>query len=237
MFVSDIHLSETEARTIDRFIYFLENDAIKHEALFILGDLFDYWIGDDANTFKVIKSSLKELSKEVKIYFIAGNRDFLIGDKFLSSSQVSLLKDPTLISLGDTITLIMHGDTLCTDDIDYQKWRAQVRSKEWINNFLEKPLTERMKICEELRDQSESKKKNKSDSIMDVNDRAVEEILRKNNYPKYLIHGHTHRPNIHDYLLESRFLQRWVLGDWHMNGNYILWEDNKLKYITLSLSS
>jgi UDP-2,3-diacylglucosamine hydrolase len=205
--------------------------------LFILGDLFDYWIGDDANTFKVIKSSLKELSKEVKIYFIAGNRDFLIGDKFLSSSQISLLKDPTLISLGDTITLIMHGDTLCTDDIDYQKWRAQVRSKEWINNFLEKPLTERMKICEELRDQSESKKKNKSDSIMDVNDRAVEEILRKNNYPKYLIHGHTHRPNIHDYLLESRFLQRWVLGDWHMNGNYILWEDNKLKYISLSLSS
>ena len=205
--------------------------------MFILGDLFDYWIGDDANTFKVIKSSLKELSKEVKIYFIAGNRDFLIGDKFLSSSQISLLKDPTLISLGDTITLIMHGDTLCTDDIDYQKWRAQVRSKEWINNFLEKPLTERMKICEELRDQSESKKKNKSDSIMDVNDRAVEEILRKNNYPKYLIHGHTHRPNIHDYLLESRFLQRWVLGDWHMNGNYILWEDNKLKYISLSLSS
>ena len=205
--------------------------------MFILGDLFDYWIGDDANTFKVIKSSLKELSKEVKIYFIAGNRDFLIGDKFLSSSQISLLKDPTLILLGDTITLIMHGDTLCTDDIDYQKWRAQVRSKEWINNFLEKPLTERMKICEELRDQSESKKKNKSDSIMDVNDRAVEEILRKNNYPKYLIHGHTHRPNIHDYLLESRFLQRWVLGDWHMNGNYILWEDNKLKYISLSLSS
>ena len=205
--------------------------------MFILGDLFDYWIGDDANTFKVIKSSLKELSKEVKIYFIAGNRDFLIGDKFLSSSQISLLKDPTLISLGDTITLIMHGDTLCTDDIDYQKWRAQVRSKEWINNFLEKPLTERMKICEELRNQSESKKKNKSDSIMDVNDRAVEEILRKNNYPKYLIHGHTHRPNIHDYLLESRFLQRWVLGDWHMNGNYILWEDNKLKYISLSLSS
>jgi|TARA_B110000037_G_C16957882_1_gene439668 UDP-2,3-diacylglucosamine hydrolase len=205
--------------------------------LFILGDLFDYWIGDDANTFKVIKSSLKELSKEVKIYFIAGNRDFLIGDKFLSSSQISLLKDPTLISLGDTITLIMHGDTLCTDDIDYQKWRAQVRSKEWINNFLEKPLTERMKICEELRNQSESKKKNKSDSIMDVNDSAVEEILRKNNYPKYLIHGHTHRPNIHDYLLESRFLQRWVLGDWHMNGNYILWEDNKLKYISLSLSS
>ena len=205
--------------------------------MFILGDLFDYWIGDDANTFKVIKSSLKELSKEVKIYFIAGNRDFLIGDKFLSSSQISLLKDPTLISLGDTITLIMHGDTLCTDDIDYQKWRAQVRSKEWINNFLEKPLTERMKICEELRNQSESKKKNKSDSIMDVNDSAVEEILRKNNYPKYLIHGHTHRPNIHDYLLESRFLQRWVLGDWHMNGNYILWEDNKLKYISLSLSS
>jgi UDP-2,3-diacylglucosamine hydrolase len=133
------------------------------------------------------------------------------------------------------MTLIMHGDTLCTDDIDYQKWRVQVRSTEWINNFVEKPLAERMEICEELRDQSESKKKNKSDSIMDVNDDAVEGMLRKNNYPKYLIHGHTHRPNIHDYFLESHFSQRWVLGDWHMNGNYILWEKNKLQSITLSL--
>jgi len=160
----------------------------------------------------------------------------LIGDKFLSSCQVSLLKDPTLISLGGTMTLIMHGDTLCTDDIDYQKWRNQVRSTEWINNFIAKPLAERMKICGELRDQSENKKKHKSDSIMDVNDSAVEEILRKNNYPKYLIHGHTHRPNIHDYLIESRFSERWVLGDWHMNGNYILWEENKLQSISLSLS-
>jgi UDP-2,3-diacylglucosamine hydrolase len=204
--------------------------------LFILGDLFDYWIGDDANTFQEIKSSLKELSKKVKIYFIAGNRDFLIGDEFLSSCQVILLEDPTLISLGDTIALIMHGDTLCTDDIDYQKWRAQVRSTEWINNFIEKPLAERMEICEGLRKQSESKKKNKSDSIMDVNDGAVEKILRKNNHPEYLIHGHTHRPNIHDYLLESHFSQRWVLGDWHMNGTYILWEGDKLQSISLSLS-
>lgn len=202
--------------------------------MFILGDLFDYWIGDDANTFQEIKRALKELSKKVKIYFIAGNRDFLIGDKFLSSCQITLLKDPTLIALGDTMTLIMHGDTLCTDDIDYQRWRAQVRSIEWINNFIEKPLTERMKICEELRSQSESKKKNKSDSIMDVNDAAVEEILRKNNYPKYLIHGHTHRPNIHDYLLENKFSQRWVLGDWHMSGNYILWEEEKLESISIS---
>ena len=204
--------------------------------MFILGDLFDYWIGDDANTFQEIKSSLNQLSKKVKIYFIAGNRDFLIGDEFLSSCQVILLEDPTLISLGDTIALIMHGDTLCTDDIDYQKWRTQVRSTEWINNFIEKPLSERMKICEELRSQSESKKKNKSDSIMDVNDTAVEEILRQNNYPKYLIHGHTHRPNIHDYFLESHFLQRWVLGDWHINGNYILWEEKKLQSVSLSLS-
>ena len=92
-----------------------------------------------------------------------------------------------------------------------------------------------MEICEELRNQSESKKKNKSDSIMDVNDAAVEEILRKNNYPKYIIHGHTHRPNIHDYSLESHFIQRWVLGDWHMDGNYILWEEEKLKSVSLSL--
>jgi UDP-2,3-diacylglucosamine hydrolase len=149
---------------------------------------------------------------------------------------MSLLKDPTLISLGDTVTLIMHGDTLCTDDIDYQKWRAEVRSREWIDNFLGKPLTERIQICKELRDQSETKKKNKSDLIMDVNETAVEIILQKNNYPKYLIHGHTHRPKIHDYLLESHFSQRWVLGDWHMNGNYILWEENKLQSKLLNSS-
>jgi UDP-2,3-diacylglucosamine hydrolase len=149
---------------------------------------------------------------------------------------MSLLKDPTLISLGDTVTLIMHGDTLCTDDIDYQKWRAEVRSREWIDNFLRKPLIERIEICKELRDQSEAKKKNKSDLIMDVNETTVEIILQKNNYPKYLIHGHTHRPKIHDYLLESHFSQRWVLGDWHMSGNYILWEENKLQSKLLSSS-
>ncbi|MDB4138753.1 UDP-2,3-diacylglucosamine diphosphatase [Methylophilaceae bacterium] len=236
MFVSDIHLTESEPETINRFIFFLKNNASKHEALFILGDLFDYWIGDDADSFQEIKNLLKELSKKVKIYFIAGNRDFLIGNKFLSFCQMSLLKDPTLISLGDTLTLIMHGDTLCTDDIDYQKWRAEVRSREWIDNFLRKPLTERIEICKELRDQSETKKKNKSDLIMDVNETTVEIILQKNNYPKYLIHGHTHRPKIHDYLLESHFSQRWVLGDWHMNGNYILWEENKLQSKLLSSS-
>ena len=130
----------------------------------------------------------------------------------------------------------MHGDTLCTDDIDYQKWRAEVRSKEWIDNFLNKSLALRMEICKKLRDQSESKKKNKSDLIMDVNETAVEIILQKNKYPKYLIHGHTHRPKIHDYLIEKNFSQRWVLGDWHINGNYILWKENKLQSRLLTSS-
>jgi len=165
---------------------------------------------------------------------MSGNRDFLIGEKFLNSTQITSLPEPTVITLGNKKALIMHGDSLCIDDFDYQNFRGLVRSNEWIENFLKKPIQERLKICQELRAQSENEKKNKTELVMDVNNEAVEDILRKNNYPAYLIHGHTHRPNTHDYYIENHYSQRWVLGDWHKNGNYILWKNNQLEFISIN---
>jgi len=144
------------------------------------------------------------------------------------------LNDPTIVNLGNIKAIIMHGDTLCIDDTDYLKFRSLVRSKAWISNFLKKSIGERLEIYNNLKIQSENEKKIKSDSIMDVNNTAVEDIFRKNNYPSYLIHGHTHRLKTHDYLIENHFTQRWVLGDWHRTGNYILWENNQLKSVLLN---
>jgi len=226
LFVSDTHLSEDSPSIINKFNNFLENHASRHDFLFILGDLFEYWIGDDANQFNSVVTTLRKL--KTKIYFIPGNRDFLIGSDFLDKTNITLLKDPTLIQLGNKKTVILHGDTLCIDDKEYQEFRKKVRSDKWEKNFLNQGIDKRLEICKDLRIKSYEAQKSKSDSLMDVNENEVKKLFKDLSFPPIMIHGHTHKPKRHHYLLDNHACERWVLNDWYDSGSYLIWKDDQL---------
>ncbi len=219
-FISDLHLSAHEPATVAHFLKFLEGPARQAARLTILGDLFDYWAGDDdladpLNT--AIAYALHELADHgVSIDLMVGNRDFLIGNAFAAAAGVTLLNDPVAREVGSIKTLLTHGDTLCTDDADYQRFRAHVRSPEWQSKFLARPLAERKREIEALRARSEAEKRSKPMAIMDVNAQAVTDLLRSHGADA-LIHGHTHRQGAHLHTVDDRTCQRWVLGDWHLN--------------------
>ncbi len=227
-------MSESDSYTIDLFSQFLTKECSGCSYLFILGDLFDYWIGDDSLHFKNLYSSFKQLSKHTSIYFICGNRDFLVGEAFFKATNIMPLPEVSLIKINNQEIIIMHGDTLCTDDIEYQEFRKESRSNSWKNDFLSKPLKERMVICNELRIKSQEAKENKAEYIMDVNLNAVKKVFSEYDFPPLLIHGHTHRLKSHRYVFDKNECKRWVLGDWHGKGNFIALEDNKPKYFYLS---
>jgi UDP-2,3-diacylglucosamine hydrolase len=192
------------------------------DALFILGDLFEYWIGDDSSYHENVISALKRLvDRHIKVFLMHGNRDFLIGSAFEKKTGAILLKDPTLIKIYDRKILLSHGDSLCTDDTEYQSFKKKVRDESWKNEFLKIPLPERTLIANEFRKQSELNKKNKSEEIMDANPEEVNRILTQFNYPDFFIHGHTHRPNYHSINLDGHQMQRVVLGDWYEQGSYL----------------
>ncbi|MAS00084.1 MAG: UDP-2,3-diacylglucosamine diphosphatase [Nitrosomonadales bacterium] len=226
LFVSDTHLSEDSPETINKFNDFLMNHANKHNFLFILGDLFEYWIGDDSNQFNTVINTLKKL--KTKIFFIPGNRDFLIGNDFLIKTNIEPLKDPTLIQLGNKKAIVLHGDTLCTDDKDYQSYRRKVRSNQWQKEFLDQSIKDRLEICKDLREQSKKAQENKSETLMDVNENEVKKLFKKFNYPPIMIHGHTHRPKKHKYKLKDSICERWVLNDWYDSSSFLFWENNRL---------
>lgn len=225
LFISDLHLCESRPEIIDAFIRFLENTAIHADSLYILGDLFEYWAGDDAIAIGAHKQSinaLKKLSHQgVKIFLIHGNRDFLLGDVFTKATNIQILPDPSLINAYGKSILLSHGDELCTDDIAYQQFRSEVRSKAWQTAFLNRPLAERIAYIESVRNRSEKEKSIKSMAIMDVNASAVLKLIKNNNYPPMLIHGHTHRPNKHQHSIDKHYCERWVLGDWYEQGSYL----------------
>lgn len=236
LFVSDLHLDVSRPNITALFLDFLHESATQAEALYILGDLFEVWIGDNSSSElnQEIISGLQQLSqKETPIYLMHGNRDFLIGPQFLSSSGCTLIQDPTIIDLYGTPTLLLHGDTLCTDDKDYMDFRRMVRDPEWQKNFLGKPLQERKEIAKELRKESSAKTQNKPAAIMDVNQQAVEQILKEHDVQQ-LIHGHTHRPNIHQFLLEEKPAKRIVLGDWYQQGSILRCTSDDCKLETLN---
>jgi len=193
---------------------FLAGPARNAARLTILGDLFDYWAGDDdlADPFNArIVAALRTLSDSgVKLEFMAGNRDFLIGAAFAKAAGLSLLPDPLVRDIDGVRTLLTHGDALCTDDADYQRFRAQVRDPAWRTAFLARPLAERKREIEALRARSEAEKKIKPLAIMDVNAAAVSAALAEHG-AQAMIHGHTHRQGRHDHAGHPR----WVLGDWH----------------------
>ncbi len=230
IFISDLHLCDSRPHITTAFIDFLESTASQAQALYILGDLFEYWAGDDAIEHGMIKPSalhtsidaLHRLSKNVPVFFMAGNRDFLIGPGFTKVAGITILPDPSVITLYDKPVLLSHGDALCTDDTAYQTFRGEVRSQTWQSQFLSQPLTSRIAYIEQLRAKSEQEKSAKSMQIMDVNLTAVENLLRLHDYPPLFIHGHTHRPGTHLHKLEGHVCERWVLGDWYEQGSYLV---------------
>lgn len=224
LFVSDLHLSETRPGANEAFFSFMEGKARSAEALYILGDLFEYWAGDDdlADPFNsLIAGFLQDLSRSgVKLSLMHGNRDFLFGERFCAATGARLLEDPVVAPIGGVPTLLMHGDTLCTGDLDYQKWRRIARSAEWQRDILSKPLAERRAIGRGLREKSSGAVGEKGMDIMDVADVAVREALHQHGVSR-LIHGHTHRPGRHELEVDGRRCERWVLPDWYGRGGYL----------------
>lgn len=211
-FISDLHLEQNKPHLTKAFENFINSKVNSHDELFILGDFFEQWIGDDNedNFIKGIKNILKLKTAEgLKIYFMHGNRDFLIGDKFCKDVGAKLLKDPFIFNLNGKKIMLMHGDSLCTDDKDYQEFRNLVRNKDWQKDFLSKDLKERKEVAKSLREISSLENKTKDEAIMDVNQDEVLRII-ENHSIDVLIHGHTHRPDIHD----ENGVPRMVLGDW-----------------------
>lgn len=229
LFISDLHLCATRPVITQDFIRFLSETAIHAQALYVLGDLFEYWAGDDdlkSPVSRLVIHGLQALhEKDVKIYFMHGNRDFLIANRFAEVAQLMLLSDPTIIDLYGTSTLLMHGDTLCTDDLAYLVFRNAVRDPQWQTNFLAQPLAVRHGIIKGMRARSESEKSEKSAEIMDVNEQAVVETFKRFGVVR-IIHGHTHRPALHTYEMGGKRLERWVLTDWYEEGGYLYCDEN-----------
>jgi UDP-2,3-diacylglucosamine hydrolase len=217
LFISDLHLSADHPHSIAAFQRFIATLAPQAEVLYILGDLFEYWAGDDDrhDPFHAqVINALHDLAAHgIRIYLMHGNRDLLMGDELANVAGATLLADPTLLNLYGTPTLLSHGDKLCTDDIEYQKFRAHVHSAEFQKNFFAQPLAARKTYIEQLRQQSTIAKQSKDSAIMDVNDDAVAALLREYRYPR-LIHGHTHRPARHEHVVDGHSCERWVLSDW-----------------------
>jgi UDP-2,3-diacylglucosamine hydrolase len=240
LFISDLHLAPDRPRIVAQFSSFLAGPAREADALYVLGDLFEYWVGDDdlgdPLNDSVAKGFASLGAEGTLIYFMHGNRDLLVGREFAARSGARLLDDPALLYLHGTRTLLMHGDTLCTDDVEYQKFRAYARNPQSQARFLAQPVASRHAEMEALRARSENAKQDKTMEIMDVNCAAVEQALRQSGYPR-LIHGHTHRPAKHLHTVDSHTCERWVLGDWYENGSYLRCDASGCRPIPLVTAS
>lgn len=223
-FISDLHLTATRAAVNQAFIAFTRNVPEAGDALYVLGDLFDYWAGDDdadAPLHRAVAEAFKRTaSRGIALYFLPGNRDFLIGGAFCEAARLTQLADNFAFDLHGARTVLLHGDTLCTDDRAYQQFRAKVRTREWREAFLARPLPQRRAEIEKLRAQSETEKVAKPEAIMNVNAGAVQHLFRESGATR-MIHGHTHRPAAHDYLMFGSACARWVLPAWDQRAGYL----------------
>lgn len=224
LFISDLHLTVERPAAYTRFFRFL-NETVAHASeLYILGDFFEAWVGDDAlaHPFHAeVAAALRSLSVlGVRVSVMHGNRDFLLAEDFCRASGAGLLPEPSVADLYGEPTVLMHGDALCTDDVDYQRFRHMVRDPAWQAAFLRHPLAEREAMARELRNRSEQSKGDKRQEIMDVNATAVETVFRQYGVRR-LIHGHTHRPARHSVMVDGVACERWVLPDWYETGGYL----------------
>ena len=222
LFISDLHLDASRPDITRTFFEFLGDEAPHADALYILGDLFEAWIGDDDDDphHQAVIARLQDVSRHVPVAVMRGNRDFLLGERFALMTDCRLMGDEEVIDLEGTPTLLMHGDSLCTDDVAYQQFRAMARDPAWQRGMLAKPLVERRAIARSARDESALQNSMKADSIMDVNAGAVADVMRRHGVRR-LIHGHTHRPAVHGFELDGAPAQRIVLGDWYEQGSVL----------------
>lgn len=221
LFIADLHLNPARPEHSCALIDFCQQRINADDELYILGDLFDAWIGDDVGiiTYADVITCFKQLTTNgTQVFFMAGNRDFLIGHEFSQATGVQLLVDPTVVTFEGQDVLLMHGDTLCTDDIDYQNFRSLVRDSSWQGEFLAMSPSLRMQQAKDFRQRSRAMTAMKADEIMDVNSHAVNQVMDQHQV-KLLIHGHTHRPKIH-HLNQG---ERVVLGDWGGHFDYLSW--------------
>ena len=222
--ISDLHLTAARAAELARFEQFLAQLPAAGDSLYVLGDLFDYWAGDDDIDAPVNRRVLELLAacarRGVAQYWIAGNRDFLAGDGFADAARMTVLEDSFVFDLYGERTVLLHGDTLCTDDHAYQAFRSETRSARWQQAFLARPLGERRAEIESMRATSEREKAAKPVAIMDVNPDAVTRLFGATRATR-MIHGHTHRPACHDYLMFGRQTRRWVLPAWDQGPGYL----------------
>ncbi len=224
LFISDLHLAPERPQITEKFLRFTRDTAAGADALYILGDLFEYWVGDDDLEDPLngtVSSALSALATSgTAVYLMRGNRDVLLGTDFASRCHATLLEDPALVNLYGTPTLLSHGDALCTDDVEYQRFRVYARDPGNQAKFLAQSLEARREQMRGMRAQSEASKQQKTEAIMDVAPAAVEALLRQHGYPR-LIHGHTHRPARHLHRVDGQACERWVLNDWYDTGGYL----------------
>jgi len=223
LFISDLHLDPDRPAITRLFLDFLDTRGQASEKVYILGDLFEAWIGDDDDMpmNQAVRNGLKNCTASgTSVFIMHGNRDFLLGRGFADQSGCTLLQEPTRIDLYAVPTLLMHGDSLCTADTEYLAFREQVREPEWQKNFLGKSLEERRTEANRMRAISREQTRGKPEAIMDVDARAVIETMQEHDVQR-LIHGHTHRPAIHDLIVSGKPAQRIVLGDWYEQGSVL----------------
>lgn len=228
LFISDLHLEAGQPEIGEQFLTFLAGPAREADALYILGDLFEAWIGDDdPNSYYVqMKAAIRKLSDSgVPVYFMHGNRDFMIGDAFAAEAGVVLLDDPHSLELHGENVLLSHGDALCTDDIEYQQVRAMTRNPDWQALMMSKSIDERIAFALQAREQSLARNESLTEEIADVNQAAVEQAIQETG-ADILLHGHTHRPAVHPFHVDGRPVHRIVLGDWYEQGSMVIWDED-----------
>ena len=237
-FIADLHLRPEQPQMVQLFVNFLHEQTQDGElnALYILGDLFEAWIGDDfvPPGMDTVLTALSQLAHSgVKLYFMHGNRDFLVGEEFAAQTDCQLLPEYQVIDLYGTPTLLMHGDLLCSDDVDYMKFRDMVRNPKWQHDFLAKSVSERIATAQAARKESQQKTQQLANEIMDVNQDTVQQTMLKWQVPQ-LIHGHTHRPNVHEFIVDRKPAKRIVLGDWYEQGSVLVCDPQGCRLLTLN---
>ncbi len=238
VFISDLHLIPERPETMQLFIRFIDDVASDADTLYILGDFLESWCGDDepATGYAEVFKKLTELSSKqnTSVYLMHGNRDFMIGQDLAARCHFEIIQDPHKITIQGRDILLMHGDTLCTDDIEYQKFRQMVRSPQWKEQILTRSLEERYQLAKSFRDNSKQATTEKDEYIMDVNQEETERVFTENDID-VIIHGHTHRPDIHHKSVGNHATTRIVLGDWHDTAVYLRINDKSdFKLLTYS---